>query len=143
MKRYSRIFNYLKSYKPAIFQYLITILLSIFFSVLSLAMLFPFLQLLFGVNQSTSIKSSSNFVMQWVNDYLGNLIKNGDSFSALGIVCILIVVTIFLKNLFLYLSFRTLGPVKNAIANKLRIDMHDKLLNLRLDILTKKEKVTS
>ena len=140
MKRYSRIFNYLKSYKPAIFQYLITILLSIFFSVLSLAMLFPFLQLLFGVNQSTSIKSNSNFVMQWVNDYLGNLIKNGDSFSALGIVCILIVVTIFLKNMFLYLSFRTLGPVKNAIANKLRIDMHDKLLQLPIGYFTEQRK---
>jgi len=103
-------------------------------------MLFPFLQLLFGVNQSTSIKSSSNFVMQWVNDYLGNLIKNGDSFSALGIVCILIVVTIFLKNLFLYLSFRTLGPVKNAIANKLRIDMHDKLLQLPIGYFTEQRK---
>ena len=140
MKRYSRIFNYLKSYKPAIVQYLVTILLSIFFSVLSLAMLFPFLQLLFGVNQSTNIKSNSNFVMQWVNDYLGNLIKNGDSFSALGIVCILIVVTIFLKNMFLYLSFRTLGPVKNAIANKLRVDMHDKLLQLPIGYFTEQRK---
>jgi len=140
MKRYSRIFNYLKSYKPAIIQYLITILLSIFFSVLSLAMLFPFLQLLFGVNQATSIKSSSNFVMQWVNNYLGNLIKNGDAFFALGIVCILIVITIFLKNMFLYLSFRTLGPVKNAIANKLRIDMHDKLLQLPIGYFTEQRK---
>ncbi len=140
MKRYSRIFNYLKSYKPAIFQYLVTILLSIFFSVLSLAMLFPFLQLLFGVNQATSVKSNSNFVMQWVNDYLGNLIKNGDAFFALGIVCVLIVVTIFLKNLFLYLSFRTLGPVKNAIANKLRIDMHDKLLQLPIGYFTEQRK---
>lgn len=140
MKRYSRIFNYLKSYKPAIIQYLITILLSIFFSVLSLAMLFPFLQLLFGVNQATSVKPSSNFVMQWGNDYLGNLIKNGDAFFALGIVCILIVVMIFLKNLFLYLSFRTLGPVKNAIANKLRIDMHDKLLQLPIGYFTEQRK---
>ena len=130
----------MKSYKPAIVQYLVTILLSIFFSVLSLAMLFPFLQLLFGVNQSTNIKSNSNFVMQWVNDYLGNLIKNGDSFSALGIVCILIVVTIFLKNMFLYLSFRTLGPVKNAIANKLRVDMHDKLLQLPIGYFTEQRK---
>ncbi len=142
MKRYSRILNYLKEYKGSIFKYLITILLSIVFSVLSLAMLFPFLQLLFGVNASTSsnVKGSSNAVMQWVNEYLASLMKNGDAFYALGMVCILIIVSIFLKNFFLYISLRTLGPMKNTITNRLRIDMYEKILKLPIGYFTEQRK---
>ena len=117
MKRYSRIFNYLKDYKTSMVKYIFTILLSIIFSVLSLAMLFPFLQLLFGASADTSTKKSSNVIMSWVNNYLSELLKNGDVFFALSMVCVLIVISIFLKNLFLYLSMRTLGPVKNKITN--------------------------
>ena len=140
MKKYARIFNYLKEYRASIIKYLIFILCSIVFSVLSLAMLFPFLQLLFGVNAQTTVKTDTNWVMKMVNDYLGSLISNGNSHKALGMVCILIVVTIVLKNLFLYLSFRTLGPVKNAVANHMRTDLHEKILKLPIGYFTEKRK---
>jgi subfamily B ATP-binding cassette protein MsbA len=140
MKKYARIFNYLKEYKTSIIKYLIFILSSIVFSVLSLAMLFPFLQLLFGVNAQTTIKTDSNWVMKTVNGYLSNLISNGNAHKALGIVCLMIVITIVLKNAFLYLSFRTLGPVKNAIANHLRTDLHEKILKLPIGYFTEKRK---
>ena len=140
MKKYARIFNYLKEYRTSIIKYLIYILCSIVFSVLSLAMLFPFLQLLFGVNAQTTVKTDSNWVMKMVNEYLSSLISNGNAHKALGIVCLLIVVTIVLKNAFLYLSFRTLGPVKNAIANHLRTDLHEKILKLPIGYFTEKRK---
>jgi subfamily B ATP-binding cassette protein MsbA len=140
MKRYSRIFNYLKDYKTSMVKYIFTILLSIIFSVLSLAMLFPFLQLLFGASADTSAKKSSNVIMSWVNNYLSELLKNGDVFFALSMVCILIVISIFLKNLFLYLSMRTLGPVKNKITNRLRVEMYNKLLKLPIGYFSEKRK---
>ncbi|MEN9964084.1 MAG: hypothetical protein RL582_1179 [Bacteroidota bacterium] len=140
MKKYARIFNYLKEYKSSIVKYLIYILSSIVFSVLSLAMLFPFLQLLFGVNDQTSVKSDSNWAMKMINTYMSSLISDGNARKALAIVCVLIVVTIFLKNLFLYLSFRTLGPVKNAVANHLRTDLHEKILKLPIGYFTEKRK---
>ena len=140
MKRYSRIFSYLSTYKSSIASYIFTILLSILFSVISLAMLFPFLQLLFGVNAATTTTIKSNAAMQWVNAYLTNLIQSGDSFFALSIVCVMIVVSIFLKNLFLYFSLRTLGPVKHAITNRLRIEMYDKILSLPIGYFTEQRK---
>lgn len=121
-------------------KYIFTILLSIIFSVLSLAMLFPFLQLLFGASADTSAKKSSNVIMSWVNNYLSELLKNGDVFFALSMVCILIVISIFLKNLFLYLSMRTLGPVKNKITNRLRVEMYNKLLKLPIGYFSEKRK---
>jgi len=121
-------------------KYIFTILLSIIFSVLSLAMLFPFLQLLFGASADTNAKKSSNVIMSWVNNYLSELLKNGDVFFALSMVCVLIVISIFLKNLFLYLSMRTLGPVKNKITNRLRVEMYNKLLKLPIGYFSEKRK---
>jgi subfamily B ATP-binding cassette protein MsbA len=105
-------------------------------------MLFPFLQLLFGVNVNgaASAKTSSNFIMQWVNDYLNQMIKNGDVFASLNLVCIFIILSIFLKNFFLYFSFRTIGPIKNTIANRLRIEMFEKILKLPIGYFTEQRK---
>lgn len=140
MRRYSRIFNYLKDYKLSVLQYIASVLLSIVFSVISLAMLFPFLQLLFGTNNQTTIQKSSNPIMEWINALLSNLIQKGNPVNALGIVCIMIIVSIFLKNLFLYLSFRVIGPMKNTIVNRLRIEMYDKLLRLPIGYFTEQRK---
>ena len=103
-------------------------------------MLFPFLQLLFGVNSSTTTTVKSNAAMQWINNYLTNLIQSGDSFFALSIVCVMIVLSIFLKNLFLYFSMRTLGPVKNSITNRLRREMYEKILSLPISYFTEQRK---
>jgi subfamily B ATP-binding cassette protein MsbA len=107
---------------------------------MSLAMLFPFLQLLFGVNSSTTTTVKSNAAMQWVNNYLTNLIQSGDSFFALSIVCVMIILSIFFKNLFLYFSMRTLGPVKNSITNRLRVEMYEKILSLPIGYFTEQRK---
>lgn len=142
MKKYSRVFSYLKKYKGSILWYFFTILLSIIFSILSLGMLLPFLQLLFGVQGGiTGIsKQSKNPIITWVNENLNHLINSGDKFYALGVVCILIITTISLKNLFLYLSARTLGPIKNNIVNRFRIDLYDKILKLPIGYFTEQRK---
>jgi subfamily B ATP-binding cassette protein MsbA len=142
MKRYYRVFTYLKDYKVSVFWYFVTIILSIVFSILSLGMLFPFLQLLFNKEGSVSAmsKQSSNPVISWVNEHLNHLINSGDIFFALGIVCVLIITSIFLKNLFVYLSARILGPVKNNIVTRFRIDLYDKILKLPIGYFTEQRK---
>ncbi len=47
MKQYSRIFGYLGAYKGKIVLYFLFTLLSIVFSIVSIGMLMPFLQLIF------------------------------------------------------------------------------------------------
>ncbi len=141
MKKYSRIFNYLKDYKTSILLYLLSVVLSIIFSVLSLAMLFPFLQLLFGVNTSTTqVAASGNSMIRWVNQQLAQLISEGNGLQALSLVCMLIIVSIFLKNLFIYLSARILGPMKNRLVNRLRTELFNKLLALPIGYFTEQRK---
>lgn len=104
-------------------------------------MLFPFLQLLFGVNNSNvTDKSSTNPLLNWVNHFLTELIQKGDSFFALGIVCVMIVLSILFKNIFIYLAARILGPIKNQVINRFRSEMYDKILKLPIGYFTEQRK---
>jgi subfamily B ATP-binding cassette protein MsbA len=142
MKKYSRVFTYLKEYRASIVTYFVTILLSIVFSVLSIGMLLPFMQLIFGVKKETLPKSpaSTNPVIKFVREQLDHLINSGDKFHALTVVCILIIVSIFLKNLFLYLSYRAMGPIKNGIVTRFRVDLFNKILELPIGYFTERRK---
>ncbi len=141
MRRYSRVFKYLSEYKISVLYYLLFVILSVVFSLVSLGMLFPFLQLLFGINNTnTSDKSSSNPVLNWINEFLHELISKGDSFYALGIVCTMIVLSILFKNLFVYLAARILGPIKNQVINRFRSEMYDKILKLPIGYFTEQRK---
>ncbi|MBK8710937.1 MAG: ABC transporter ATP-binding protein [Niastella sp.] len=142
MRRFSRVFKYLGFYKLEIARYFITIILSIVFSILSLGMLLPFLQLIFGVQGGMiqAGKATSNPLLNWVNEQLNALMSRGDAIYALSTVCILIIITIFLKNLFLYLSARAMGPIKNGISNRFRTEMFEKILQLPIGYFTEKRK---
>ena len=147
MKKYARLYRYLRFHKRAIVLYFIFTLLSIAFSLISLGTLPFFLRLIFFPDQLTItkpvvVKDSNDFV-QFINFELSRLIKeNGDNgpLLALGLICIAIIITILLKNIFLYLSFYILAPVKNSIATKLRLEVYNKLLQLPIGFFTEQRK---
>ena len=60
--------------------------------------------------------------------------------ATLGIICGLIIGSIFFKNLFLYLSFYILNPLKNRIVNLLRSDLYNKILHLPIGYFTEQRK---
>ena len=142
MKKYGRILVYLKDYKLSIFSYFICTLLSIVFGIASLAMLFPFLQVLFKVNMSSAPASKAvNFSpFEWIKDRVGEMVNSGDELHALSMICLLIIVSIVLKNLFIYLSIRSLMPVKNKVATRFKIEIFNKVLSLPIGYFTEQKK---
>lgn len=140
MKKYSRIFRYLKQYRFQIVLYFICITLSIVFSVVSLGMLAPFFDLIFMGNEMGMVPKADSPVTAYIRKLLllwaGDLNPKG----ALAFICIIIVVSIFLKNLFLYLSFNILNPIKNQIVNILRMELYHKILGLPIGYFTEKRK---
>ncbi len=138
MKQYARIFQYLSAYKGKIFLYFLFTLLSIAFSIVSIGMLMPFLQLIFTGEET--LKSSSSPVIKWINDFLANAVNPNDKIRTLGFICVLMVSFILLKNLFLYLSYYVLNPLKNKIVNQLREDLYDKVLRLPIGFFNEKRK---
>ena len=139
MKQYSRIFQYLRAYKGKIVLYFLFILLSILFSIVSIAMLMPFLQLIFTGTGSFG-KASGNPLIQSVNDFLSDSIETRGKIPTLGFICLLMTAFIILKNLFLYLSYYILNPLKNRVVNQLREDLYDKVLRLPIGFFTEKRK---
>ena len=144
MKKYSRLLKYLRFYKGKIVLYFIFTVLSIIFSLVSLAMLSPFLRLIFlqeklVLNKPAVIHNSGD-LQNFINYHVSHIIVSNGPVTALGFICIIIIVTVLLKNLFLYLSYYVLAPIKNSIMTKLREDLYDKLLQLPIGFFTEQRK---
>ena len=146
MKKYSRIFRYLGHYKGKALLYFFFILLSIVFSIVSVGMLMPFLQLIFSdprpecLDCSSLAQSSNNPVVRSIHTFLTDSVNTRGKIATLGVICLLIIISILLKNLFLYLAYYTLNPLKNKIVNDLREDIYNKILRLPIGFFSEKRK---
>jgi subfamily B ATP-binding cassette protein MsbA len=143
MKKYSRVFRYVGQYKSEAFLYILFISLSIIFSLVSLGTLLPFLELIFNGDQtgvSSLTKSSTNPIVVFVRNFLIESITNSGKIRTLGLICLIIITSIFLKNVFLYLAYRILNPLKNKIVNRLRTELYEKVLQLPIGYFTEKKK---
>ncbi|HOK60186.1 MAG TPA: hypothetical protein PK049_01125, partial [Tenuifilum sp.] len=116
MKKFIRILKYLYPFKWYVVINVFTNVLAAVFSLFSLAMLIPFLQLLFGTVPLVEVKPefviSAKGLAQYLNYYLSEIIKTHDRASALLFVIVLVLVASFLKNLFTYLSLYYLAPIR-------------------------------
>lgn len=141
MKKYARVFRYISQYKSDAFLYILFILLSIIFGLVSIGMLFPFLEMLFSSDQSGSVTSNSKSeIVLFIRETLDqSRIKYGKE-GTLAIICGFIIITIFLKNLFLYLAYYMLNPLKNKIVTRLRNELYEKILHLPIGYFTEKKK---
>ncbi|MDP3393174.1 ABC transporter ATP-binding protein [Sediminibacterium sp.] len=147
MKRFERILYYLRSQKKNIVLYVVFNLLSIIFSLISLVMLAPFLGLLFAKEKLITSKPTLSFtsdgadaILAHLKYYLSMLIQEKGEVYALGAICIIIIVSIFFKNAFTYLSFRVLAPMRNYVMTKLRSDLYAKILQLPIGFFTEQKK---
>jgi len=125
-------------------MYFIFNLLSVLFSLVSLTMLVPFLQLLFGKEKRVSampqLSFSASSVLDSIKYILGLLIDQHGPSYALGAICGIIIVSIFLKNLFYYLGYRVLAPMRNGVLTRIRADLYSKILVLPLGFFTEQRK---
>lgn len=144
MKQFQRIFKYLRGYSGKIVLYFLCILLSIAFSMVSLAMLAPFLKLLFNkedlvLTAPETIRSASD-LLDFLMYQISTLIVTKGPESALAFICLIIISSILFKNIFLYLSYRILAPMRNGVLTRLRGDLYDKVLKLPVGFFTEQRK---
>ena len=107
-------------------------------------MLGPFLQLLFYkeklMDTVPTFRFSANGILNYFKYYLSTLIREHNELYALGAICIIIIISIFFKNLFIYLAYRVLGPMRNRIMQRLRTDLYSKILVLPIGYFTEQRK---
>ena len=143
MKKFFRIISYIKEYKAQMAWYSLFITLSIVFSLFSLGMLTPFLDLIFGKSSLSSLPVTAinaSSIKDVIYGFLqNNIAKYGKSY-ALGWICLFIIVSIFLKNLFLYLSYYFLAPIRNEVTRKYSKLLYNKILALPIGYFTEQRK---
>jgi subfamily B ATP-binding cassette protein MsbA len=107
-------------------------------------MLAPFLYMLFGMEKLTTVRPEWTFSSAGIVNYLkyiiSQFISQHNEVYALGAICVIIVVSVFFKNLFTYLSFRVLAPMRNYVMTKLRSDLYAKILELPIGFFTEQRK---
>jgi subfamily B ATP-binding cassette protein MsbA len=73
--------------------------------------------------------------------YLTQLINSDEGkVKALAILCIIVVIAILLKNLFLYSALYVLTPIRNSIINDMRNEMFRKILQLPIGYFSDQRK---
>jgi len=144
MKQYSRILRYLIPYKWHVFINIFSNLLGAIFSLFSLAMLIPFLQLLFGnvplVETKPVFELTTESVTQSLNYILSYLIKTYDKTSALLFVIALVLTASFLKNFFTYLALYHLAPIRSGVLRDIRNALYRKIIDLPLGYYSEEKK---
>jgi len=110
-------------------------------------MLAPFLQLLFGTEKlitampvASDAGLSAGTILNYLKYFISRIIIEEGTVYALGAICGIIITAIFFKNLFTYLSFRVLAPMRNYVMTTLRSDLYKKLLDLPIGYFTEQRK---
>ncbi len=137
----ARILRYLKDYKAQIALYFTTNILAIIFSVFSLTMLVPVLQVLFrGDAPPVPTGTKSTGALSYISTTVQDIINQQGKVTALAWICVVVVIFTMLKNLFLYWSVYILSPIRNSVIRRLRDDMFTKTLSLPIGFFTEERK---
>ena len=143
MKNYFRLLSHIKNYKPNVALNILFNIFSVIFSLFSLAMVAPFLNVLFSQPTEYS-QLPCNFSVKTLlnnfNYYLTDYINVHGKMAALELIAGMVVVMFFLKNLFRYLAQFFISPVRMGIVRDLRNSMYDKVLNLPLSYFSEERK---
>jgi subfamily B ATP-binding cassette protein MsbA len=107
-------------------------------------MLVPFMDLIFGSSELSGVAkvatANSGSLKDSLYTFLQNNIIQYGKLAALGWICIGIVTAVLFKNLFLYLSFYFLAPIRNAVTRKYSKLLYNKILQLPIGYFTEQRK---
>lgn len=149
MKTYLRILSYTRPYGKFIPAYLGYTLLAIVFGLLNFTLLKPLFDVIFEQVAPASLESfrtkpafslSLDYFIALFNHLFLQVSETYGKFGTLLFVCVIIVGSVFLANLFTYLSGVILAKVRAQVIKEMRRDIFDKVSHLHLGYFTNERK---
>lgn len=151
MQGYWGIIGLLRNYKGLVLIVVLMNILSVIFSLFSLTMVVPLLGVLFGiqpiVTEMPEVTLNPNNIIDLFYYEVSQLILNDagqitleGQMKALVFICVFVVVTFFLKNLFRYLALFFSAPLKNGVVRDIRNRIYHKVVNLPLAYFSEEKK---
>ncbi len=136
MKSLTRLLRYLRDYRAAFAGYVLCSLLSVVFSVVSIGMLAPVLNVLFRGEALAPLKTNPTFLDRAAYGFNAFLLDRPDKLQTLLLICGAVVLFVVLKNVFLYAAVSILLPVRHSLIRRLRNDMFSRVLGLPIGYFT-------
>ncbi|HVA98404.1 MAG TPA: ABC transporter transmembrane domain-containing protein, partial [Bacteroidia bacterium] len=150
MKNLFRILGYVKGYWSYAISNIVFNIIAVVFSLFSLTMAIPILNLLFQTNDADYAKTlaagaptfhlSVNGLTAVFNYHITSIIIQNGKLHALLLMCVLLTVVIFLKNIFRYLAMFFLAPIRNGVVKDYRNAIFNKTLDLPLSYYSEERK---
>lgn len=144
MKNYFKLLANVLNYKKQAAVNIFFNVLSVFFSLFSLTMIVPFLNVLFSQDMNAYQKvpwslSISTLLANFNYFIAQNILKEGQ-LATLSFIVMLVIVMFFLKNFFKYAAMYFMGAIRTGIVRDLRNRMYSKILQLPLSYFSDERK---
>jgi subfamily B ATP-binding cassette protein MsbA len=149
MKTYLRILSYAKPYGKFVPTYIIYAFLSIVFGLLNFTLLKPLFDVIFEQVDPESLtkyadKPEFSFSLEYFTHLFNyNFLQVAAEYGKMGTlfyVCIIIVVSVFLSNLFTYLSGVVLAKVRAIVIKRMRMDIFEHVSSLHIGYFSNERK---
>ncbi|MEA1878684.1 MAG: ABC transporter ATP-binding protein [Bacteroidota bacterium] len=118
--------------------------LAVIFSLLSLILIGPFLQVLFGSQEILADPVpwtlSKDAISHNFNYLIGQQIQDYGSQKALLVVSLLIIIMFFLKTTNVFLANYFMAPIRNGVVRDIRNKLYIKILNLPISFFSEEKK---
>jgi subfamily B ATP-binding cassette protein MsbA len=138
MKNIFKIFKYIHIPKSKLALYFFYTIISTVFSLLSINALAPFMNIIFKPESANPVAGTKS--LGFINNYLQLLITEHGRLYAVAFICIVMVLSVMLKNLFVYLALMVSTPLRSQILADFRLRMYNKILHLPVSFFTEQKK---
>lgn len=149
MNTYLRILSYAKPYGKFVPTYIVYALLSIIFGLLNFTLLKPLFDVIFEqVDPASLIEFANKPTFEFSIEYFSHLfnyyfLQIADTYGKMGTlfyVCAIIVISVFLANLFTYLSGVVLAKVRAIVIKRMRMDIFERVSGLQIAYFSNERK---
>ncbi|MCD6090192.1 MAG: ABC transporter ATP-binding protein [Bacteroidales bacterium] len=144
MKKLFRLFKYVIPYKWNLVVSVVFMMLTAIFSVSTLALIAPFLNLLFDqtelVTEAVAWDLNLNSFLHNFNYYMSNIIVEQGKLNALMFVSVLVIFATLFKNVFDYSTKYFMLPIRAGVVRDIRNNLYYKILALPLGFFSEERK---
>lgn len=148
MKIYFRILQYAPNLVPRLIKFLVTSVLGIIFSVANIALVIPMMNTLFGYQEKKTTEVpvlpefslSVDYIVDTFDYYFVNIIREHGPNDAMLFICVAIIISVLLTNLFRYMERMTASRIRVDVVKNLRMHFSQNVTKLHIGFFNSNRK---
>lgn len=149
MKTYWRLLSFARPLKKFVVPFFFTSLLASIFGILNFTLLIPLLKVLFKQGETARVAASAvppqprasvDYLIEVFNYHFQSILHTYGEWGALKFVCVIIIASVMLSNIFRYITARLIEKFKVKMVGRLRQAVFDTTIDLHLGFFSSERK---